>query len=510
MTTNDAELPGFYGKVASRGDFVSRRLPRSFLDPWDYWLQHGMSCSRDQLADNWLESYLTSPIWRFGLSAGICGDSAWVGILIPSVDNVGRYFPFTLASTLPPDANLIALLSDPADGWFTQAGQLALSSLDDEFEIEAFDAQLNTLGNPSPSTRAPTPTVGDPGTAAAFQYTLSSSAAIPSWSALTGHLLGAFLPQHSIWWSAGSDRVAPSLLVSEDLPQMQSFSALLDGQWSKRHWFTCELASGPEHPAPRDPDRRPPSVTRTTKWCAVSRTHKGMVREQNEDALIELSDKGIWAVADGMGGHVHGEMASHWVTDALRRIEPPDNLDDFIAVTSRQIEDVNASLRRQAVENFAGQLLGSTVVVLLALDERCACLWAGDSRAYLFRDNDLVPLTRDHSMVSELVSTGLLSKEQAANHPDANVVTRAVGGADELTLDVVKIDAQPTDAFVLCSDGLTNEVPEEEIIRVLRTEAPKQAVSSLVDLALDRGGHDNVTVVLVKACGLRAQRPEGQ
>lgn len=503
MTTNDGVLPGFYGKVASRGDFVSRRLPRSFLDPWDHWLQHGMSCSRDQLADNWLEAYLTSPIWRFGLSAGICGDSAWVGILIPSVDNVGRYFPFTLASTLPPNANLIALLSDPTDGWFTQAGQLALSCLDDEFEIEAFDAQLNTLSNPSPGAWSPTPTVVDAGTVAAYQYTLSSSATVPSWSALTGHLLRSFIPQHSVWWTAGSDRVSPSLLLSKDLPQMQSFSALLDGRWSERQWVTYELNPGSEHSAPREPDRQQPPVTRTSKWCAVSRTHKGMVREQNEDACIELSDKGIWAVADGMGGHVHGEMASHWVTEALRRVEPPGNLDDFIAVTSRQIGDVNASLRRQAIENFAGQLLGSTVVVLLALDERCACLWAGDSRAYLFRDNELVPLTQDHSMVNELVSTGVLSREQATNHPDANVVTRAVGGADELTLDVVRVNAQPTDAFLLCSDGLTNEVPEEEIIKILRIQTPEQAVSSLVDLALDRGGHDNVTVVLVKACALR-------
>jgi type VI secretion system protein ImpM len=147
MSQSAESAPGFHGKLVAKGDFITRRLPRTFLDPWDSWLQDVIGGSRARMGDAWLDAYLTSPIWRFVLSAGLCGDAAAAGVLMPSVDRVGRYFPLTIIAPLPAGADPLVL---PVAGteWFHEAEELVRSALDDAFDFDGFDARVAALGLP--------------------------------------------------------------------------------------------------------------------------------------------------------------------------------------------------------------------------------------------------------------------------------------------------------------------------------------------------------------------------
>ena len=159
-TLHNEDFPGLYGKIPSLGDFVTRRLPRGFIAPWETWMQEAIANGREQLGDFWLENYLTSPLWRFALSPGICGEQGWAGVMMPSVDRVGRYYPFTLAARLDPKLNLF-LFMEESEAWFARMESLALSCLEDNFEMASLEQQLRALGCPSAEreelTQAPPP-----------------------------------------------------------------------------------------------------------------------------------------------------------------------------------------------------------------------------------------------------------------------------------------------------------------------------------------------------------------
>ena len=241
-------------------------------------------------------------------------------------------------------------------------------------------------------------------------------------------------------------------------------------------------------------------MTHTTpfKWTSASRTDTGLVRKINEDSVLDLADKGIWAVADGMGGHTLGDFASNAIVTALTDIPPPNSLEHFATETEARLQSVNRFLRNEAA-NRGAQIIGSTVVVLLACGRRCAYLWAGDSRIYLCRNGHLMQLTRDHSQVEELLACGSLTAEAAIHHPARNLITRAVGAADMLDVDGETIEVADGDVFLLCSDGVSNEVTEQEMRSALVTGDCRQAAHELVEIALMRGGRDNISAVVARA-----------
>lgn len=232
-------------------------------------------------------------------------------------------------------------------------------------------------------------------------------------------------------------------------------------------------------------------------WSSSSRSHVGLVRQINEDACLDLPERGLWAVADGMGGHALGDMASRMVIETLGSLPAPESLTQFVTDAADSLQSVNRQLRAEAVLREV-QIIGSTVVVLLAHGQYAACLWAGDSRIYLFRDGRLSQLTRDHSQVEELRFAGSISEEDALRHPARNLITRAIGAADILELDEEQLEVHDGDMFLLCSDGLSNEVTEQEIRSALIAGNCQQASETLVDLALERGGRDNISVVVAR------------
>lgn len=241
------------------------------------------------------------------------------------------------------------------------------------------------------------------------------------------------------------------------------------------------------------------SEQQTFRWSSAGRSHVGMVRAINEDACLVLPEVGLWAVADGMGGHEAGDIASQMIVETLQRIAPPSAWDNFLESARESLRDVNLRLREESAQRYQHRTIGSTVAVLLIHGDRCACLWVGDSRIYRMRDGQLQQLTRDHSHVQELVDQGLISSEDAHRHPLANVITRAVGSADDLLIDEAVYPIRAGDTFLLCSDGLNKTVSDEEIARLLAhsNDNCQEAVKAFIHLALMRDASDNVTTVVV-------------
>jgi protein phosphatase len=234
------------------------------------------------------------------------------------------------------------------------------------------------------------------------------------------------------------------------------------------------------------------------RWTSSARSDAGRVREINEDACLDQPAPGRWAVADGMGGHAVGDLASRLVIDALSRLASPVSMKTLIADARARLQTANRQLRDEAARRQV-QRIGSTVVVLLACDRFCGYLWAGDSRIYLYREGQLRQLTRDHSQVEQLKSLGVLTDEEARHHPAQHMITRAVGATDKLELDDDAIEVADGDVFLLCSDGLSNELSDDEIVSVLTSTERANACEELVELALARGGRDNITAVVVQA-----------
>lgn len=228
-------------------------------------------------------------------------------------------------------------------------------------------------------------------------------------------------------------------------------------------------------------------------------THNGTRRSYNEDSFVNRPDLGLWAVADGAGGHHAGEVASGMIRDALESIPADLGAGQLLAETRGRLLDVHAALLRAAEERGPGVMMASTIVVLMVRDSFYAALWAGDSRLYLLRGDAISQLTRDHSLVQDLVDSGQIAAEQAEAHPQANVITRAVGaGGADLALDKLTGTVLPGDRFLLCSDGLSKTLPATEVASLLAAPSGVSASELLINAALARQVTDNVTAVVVE------------
>ena len=238
------------------------------------------------------------------------------------------------------------------------------------------------------------------------------------------------------------------------------------------------------------------AAKKVVDWASAGATDRGRIRPINQDAFLDRPDIGLWAVADGMGGHSYGERASKVVVELLSRLPAPR----YLGRSARQVKCLIAEANRRLVDEAeAGgeAIIGTTVVVLLAVGGSCALLWVGDSRIYRLQDGQLRQLTTDHTEVQELVSAGRLSAEDAEAHPYAGVLSRAVGAEDELRIDRAVEPLHAGDRYLLCSDGLTKELDVQQIQTLLGSGSPQAAAQRLVDNACEAGGRDNVTAIVV-------------
>jgi type VI secretion system protein ImpM len=484
---------GFYGKLPSHGDFLRRRVDDDFLRIWDEWLQQSMAASRAALGEGWLDVYLTSPAWRFACDAGLFGRKGFAGVVAPSVDRVGRYFPLTVVFEIPEHAQPF-MVAQRGEAWFDRIERLILETLAQEHvDLELFDEQLIASATDlelrswtsaiEVDFRQAAEVAGS--TRAQWHVPLGSAT---SMSVLTEQLLYARLrATHApltLLWTEGSARIEPCCLLMSGLPAPASFTAVLNGEWAHEGWH-CIDAKVSEAPAHTDTWV---SSDHPVRYVSAGLTDTGKTRSVNQDAFIERADIGVWAVADGMGGHEHGEIASRMVCDALADLIPAGTLDATVEAIVERWRRVNGYLHRVATREINPVQSGSTAVALVTRGARCAVVWAGDSRAYRLRDGKLTQLSRDHVFGAEF--PGAI---------ESYAITRAVGGEATLDLDVVNDRVRPGDRFLLCSDGLTHEIDDDAIRNILANNPLEACPRKLVEAALSAGGRDNVSVIVIDA-----------
>jgi serine/threonine protein phosphatase Stp1 len=236
-------------------------------------------------------------------------------------------------------------------------------------------------------------------------------------------------------------------------------------------------------------------------YRSAVRTHVGTVRQRNEDAVLDRAEIGLWAIADGAGGHERGDYASACIVEALAAIDAAYSGARLVREVRASLGRVNNELRAKATVLGPNALICTTVVTLLIDTGEARVLWAGDSRLYLMRAGRLRQLTRDQSYVQDLVDRGEITREEAAGHPLSNIVTNLVGGSDELIFEERNERLETADILLLCSDGLSGSVNDAEIAEILGTYRLSTAADRLIECALAQGARDNVSVAVIEYAG---------
>ena len=234
-------------------------------------------------------------------------------------------------------------------------------------------------------------------------------------------------------------------------------------------------------------------------WSSAGRSDTGKVRARNEDAFLDQPQQGLWVVADGMGGHQAGDLASRLIVESLAELPTGLDFEDRLDAVRDSLHRINRhlSLGLTLTGETQDLLVGSTVVALLAEGSQVACLWAGDSRCYLLRGRQLFQLSRDHSLLQQLVAERGMSPAEAAQQPGAHALTRAVGAAEELQLDILELESLPGDVFLLCSDGLYQDLDHDLLTAALLRPSPQLALQRLFELALAGPARDNLSAVVI-------------
>ena len=234
-------------------------------------------------------------------------------------------------------------------------------------------------------------------------------------------------------------------------------------------------------------------------WSSAGRTDTGKVRARNEDAFLDQPQQGLWVVADGMGGHQAGDLASRLIVESLAELPAGLDFEDRLDALRDCLHRLNRhlSLGLTLTGETPDLLVGSTVVALLAEGSRMACVWAGDSRCYLLRGRQLFQLSRDHSLLQQLVEERGMSPDEAARQPGAHALTRAIGAAEELQLDILELESLPGDVFLLCSDGLYQDLDHDLLTAALLRPSPQLALQRLFELALLGPARDNLSGVVI-------------
>ena len=230
---NQMKPIGLFGKLPAHGDFIYRDLPSNFINTWDAWLQGYVGSSQEQIGESWLEIYLTSPIWRFAFSEGVIDQYVWAGIMLPSVDRVGRYFPFSIATRLPSGLNPLELINQ--NRWFESVEDAALQALEGQLQIDDLVEEINRhrLDQTCIYTPAASST-NKSGSIIKMDFEEQSPHSMYSW--LLDASLRESLSSYSVWSTQGSQQLEPCLFYSRGLPQMRGIAAMMDGQWDCRGW----------------------------------------------------------------------------------------------------------------------------------------------------------------------------------------------------------------------------------------------------------------------------------
>lgn len=553
---------GFFGKIPLTGDFIHRRMNSVFMNRWDEWLKVNILHSQNMLGERWLPIYSQSPMWRFCIAPGVIDDKAYLGIMIPSVDSVGRYFPLTVVQAVEAKA-IPFILSTKANQWFQNIEDLLLDLLEGyESVVQVFDTKIAALQADWIDTLPNIPS-GLTSLDKSFSLQLEVNSADSINHSLSSLMLQNLVDSKkgfTFWWNEGSQAYQPNILFSDQLPAQNQFCALLDGSWQEHQWVSLPLANPgqekvqaiEETPVDVEPQVQASIETEditasypdesyeiealnsladlnvdidiedititplaTAPLAAAPKavyhkpkkfktqpesfgfTDPGNTRKVNEDALLLKPSAGLWVIADGMGGHSFGSYASQLVVNRIAATDISGSPEQALNKIHIALQDVNTHLVEYAQQHEQG-VCGSTVVGMLISQKTCMFFWAGDSRLYLIRDQKLSQLSKDHSVEQEKIDKGLIEKDDP-NFSGKNLITRAVGGDHQLEIEIGYHQPQPGDQLFLCSDGVYNEISEQEIESIINMpNSAKERCLTMNEEIISRAARDNFTGIIVE------------
>ncbi len=235
------------------------------------------------------------------------------------------------------------------------------------------------------------------------------------------------------------------------------------------------------------------------RWRSASYSNVGKVRQCNEDSFLDKTESGIWAIADGMGGHEAGDVASQTIVKRLNELTPRAYISDYTDLVEDCLLEINRELLEYSRTELNGLTIGSTVVCMIARGNLGVALWVGDSRLYRLRGDDFVQLTKDHSEVQRLVDEGVISREQAEKSAFKNVLTRAMGAHDVVEIDINAFDVKEGDRYLLCSDGVYNELEEAQLIELTKCKNFNKITDKLTTACLSTPARDNFTFIVIQS-----------
>jgi type VI secretion system protein ImpM len=386
---------GFFGKLPCNGDFLQRRVPQSFLEVWDPWLQECMHASKSALQENWLNSYLTSPVWRFVLPDAACGSGAYAGAMAPSVDRVGRYFPLTIVMQIDIGVNPLEFAAQQG-AWFDALEALIVTALEHpQIELEWFDGQVLELA--SQLTQG---SLGEdldalfgrndfPQQGASWRVPLRSAAGLQeAVRAFAYREISRQLRPATVWWSEGSGAATPSWLSQRGLPAPHTFGAMLTGEWLQHGWNNLgELQRVPAASSAVHLHEAPIEASESLVPLAAPQTTVPDVQlsaiESNRAAFILRPEIGLFAVA---ATEPAGDSAAiRAVADALHQIIPAPTLTSAVEAVRFALTEVHRELLRLAARDVMRIEAKADVVVLVISGGECAVLSAGTVQIFRVR-----------------------------------------------------------------------------------------------------------------------------
>jgi type VI secretion system protein ImpM len=380
---------GFFGKLPCNGDFLERRVPRAFLEVWDPWLQQCVHASRQVLQETWLPSYLISPLWRFVLSESVCGSGAYAGVLAPSVDRVGRYFPLTIVTQI--DVVACPLQFAAANSfWFDGLDSLVSAALaDPNLSLEWFDGQVEGLASQIESELDDSGAVSVqmfdgsrfPAQGSSWRVPLRAAGQLQSSiNAFAYSQMSSQLRPLTIWWTDGSKGSAPSWLSLRGLPTAERFGAMLDGHWERDGWnslgeFSHEIEV-PQSPPTADaheieslqaPQFSMPRITLPDVQLSAI--------ESNKAAFIVRPEIGVWAVAATSAQD--SAEAVRMIADLLQQLLPAPSLTSLVGAVRQGLSNVHRQLRHLATRDVQRVESHASLAAMLTMGTECAILTAG-------------------------------------------------------------------------------------------------------------------------------------
>jgi type VI secretion system protein ImpM len=476
---------GFFGKLPCNGDFIERRVPQAFIDVWDPWLQQCVHASRQSLQDAWLPSYLTSPLWRFVLSESVCGSGAYAGLLAPSVDRVGRYFPLTIVTQIDVAVCPLQFATHRAS-WFDALESLVIGALDDSnLNLEWFDAQVDGFAplldhDSFDDDRALDEMFGGsrfPAQGYSWRAPLRSAGQLQrAINAFAYHQLSAQLRPLGVWWTQGSHASAPSWLSLRGLPSPEQFGAMLDGQWARDGWNSLgELRADTELAAPLpaqgaapDADSMPaaalgpPRVTLPDVQLSAIETNKA--------AFIIRPEIGLWAVA--ATGADENPEAVRMIADALQQLLPAPSLTSLVEAVRQTMADIHRRLQHLATRDVQRVDAHASLAAMLAVGAECAFLTAGRVQKIRIRARSVDTFAEpDDAGYREQADSGSLMDLLSAN-PTSNDGIGAVGFSD---LRVHYDRLQREDLWLLCAQAAFSPRNLEYVIGAAASGLPISA-----------------------------------